>query len=726
MIAEIIINRATRQLNKILHYKIPTEFGKIPVGTRVIVPLGKSKEEGIVIGYATSSSFTLKPILGVLDKEPWFTEEMLNTAKKISHHYLCSYAQSLELFTIDKKGLKEYSLPKERWIRIGKEIADESLLKRKPKQFALWTFLKSAQNISVRTLKEKGFSLPVIKALIDTGYVVEEWREKETKSQFSTFLSAFHIPLTEEQKTCFLPISMAIEEKKNKVFLLHGVTGSGKTQVYIRAAKECISLGRTCIVLVPEIILTTQIVERFVAAFGDEVVVFHSKLSKGERYNNWERLRRGESHIIIGARSAVFAPATDIGLIIIDEEHDSSYKQEDMVHYHARQVALWRGEAHSCPLILGSATPSMESYYRTQIKEYELLQLPNRIFENLMPEVNIVDMREELFYGNYSVFSSSLSQLISDVLTEKKQMIILLNRRGYSTFVMCRDCGKIMGCPHCDTSLVFHRHDERLRCHYCEYSESIPYTCPSCGTKKIKDFGTGTQKVEEELAKNFPEARIARLDQDTTSHKESGKEILSAFGEGKFDILLGTQMVSKGHDFENVAGVGILSADSILNLPLYSAAERTFNLLTQTVGRAGRGKSKGKAVIQTYNPLHYAIINSKTQNYLGFYNEEIELRRSLSYPPFGEMIHIKISHKEEHIALECAMTVRSLLYEYTRTSPTTAIDIYGPYEDGAKRVRNKYRFFIMIRGKNLTGIRNHIRESTIFSMENVSIDVDPI
>lgn len=501
------------------------------------------------------------------------------------------------------------------------------------------------------------------------------------------------------------------------------MTGSGKTQVYLKAAQETIRQDKIAIILVPEIALTTQIVQRFVEKFGQEVVVFHSQLTKSERYNNWERLRRKDSHIIIGARSAVFAPTEDIGLIVVDEEHDPSYKQQDMTRYDARMVARWRSESHQCPIIFGSATPSIQAYYLANQGMYQLLSLEHRIFHQPMPKVNVVDMKEEMFYGNYSVFSMALDTLIQETLQKREQMILLLNRRGHSTFVMCRDCGKPIQCPHCDISMVYHQAGQDLRCHYCDHHEKVPQICPHCGSRKIKFFGTGTQKVEEELAKRFPQARIARLDQDTTSKKGESQRILEAFGAGQYDILLGTQMVAKGHDFSNVTAVGIITADSVLHIPVYTASERTFNLLTQAAGRAGRGNKSGKVVVQTYSPEHYAIQHSTHHDYVSFYEEEIEARKALLYPPIGEMIQITLLDEKLSVvrtrATELANTLR-------QACEGQRIDILGPYENGAAKIRDMYRLCIMIRGIDLSKLKSYMYHSDIFTLPHIYIDVDPV
>ncbi len=724
-LGEIIINRPAKQLNKPLTYEIPESFGKVPVGTRVAVPLGASREEGILVGYSEMKeiSFVVKPILSVLDPSPWFSSEMLATARKLSEYYLCTFAEALSLFTVDKSKLKSYDRPKIEWLVPSSSFHIGLFEPRKQKQRLLAQYLLDHGPTSVTTLRSLGFSAPVIKQVKECSHIDVELRYEMTKTRYEDKEYTEPIPLSEDQEQVYAPIHQCIHEARSETFLLHGVTGSGKTQIYLKAVQETIQQDKIAIVLVPEIALTTQIVKRFVERFGQEVVVFHSQLTKSERYNNWERLRRKDSHIIIGARSAVFAPTEDIGLIVVDEEHDPSYKQQDMTRYDARMVARWRSEANHCPLLFGSATPSIQAYYKAQEQEYTLLSLPHRIFHQPMPKVQVIDMKEEMFYGNYSVFSASLTQLIQETLEKREQIILLLNRRGHSTFIMCRECGKTIQCPHCDISMVYHQANQDLQCHYCDHHEKVPHICPHCGSKKIKFFGTGTQKVEEELEKRFPQARIARLDQDTTSTKGASECILGDFGKGAYDILLGTQMVAKGHDFLNVTAVGVITADSVLHIPVYTAAERTFNLLTQAAGRAGRGKKSGHVVIQTYSPDHYAIIHSTNHDYESFYKEEMIGREALQYPPIGEMIQITLLDttlsKVKERATELANTLR-------KASHGQRIDILGPYENGANKIRDMYRLCIMIRGNDLQSIKSYMYHSDIFTMPHMYIDVDPV
>ena len=725
-VASIIINRPAKQLHKPLSYLLPEKFGDVKAGTRVLVPLGGSREEGIVIGYEElleKPTFTLRSIIDILDSDPWFTREMMDTAQKISRYFLCSFGDALRLFTVHKT-LKSYDAPKEEWLVVTPEFKIDQLSPKKRKQRELANYLIEVGGAPKSLLRAKGYSYMVIKQVGEEHGIHIEERFKDTKTSFTELLSGEEtIPLTEAQQIVYEPIKQMMDLESYNTFLLHGVTGSGKTQIYLKAAARCIGKGKTAIILVPEIILTDQIVRRFVSTFGDEVVVFHSKLTISERNNNWERIRRKDSHIIIGARSAVFAPAEDIGLIVLDEEHDTSYKQEDMIRYNAKNVALWRGMAHDCPVILGSATPAITSYYKALQGQYKLLELPTRIFDQPMPHVQIVDMKEEMIRGNYSVFSDAMTHLIERTLADGNQMIILLNRRGYSTFVMCRDCGETIMCPHCEVAMVYHQAGEELRCHYCEHHEPIPSVCPKCHSKRIKFFGSGTQKVEEELRRYFKGARIARLDQDVTKHKDMGEEILQDFGKHKYDILLGTQTVSKGHDFKDVTAVGILTADSVLNIPVYSASERAFDLLTQTSGRAGRGDKVGSVVIQTYNPLNYAIIKSKAHDYIGFYNEEIQNRKALGYPPFREMIHMVVRHQDMKTLESIANRIVDDLESYKGNQD---ILINGPYEAPIKKVRDMYRLAIMIRGTDLTNLKEYIYNSWIFTQEGLLIDVDPV
>ncbi|OCX61415.1 primosomal protein N' [Lysinibacillus sp. AR18-8] len=542
---------------------------------------------------------------------------------------------------------------------------------------------------------EARVSISVLEAVIDKG-AAQFIQEEVFRDPFTKELSRTHaLQLTSEQQVALQAITTAMDQQIAQTFLLHGVTGSGKTEVYLQAIQKVLEEGKEAIMLVPEISLTPQMTERFRSRFGEMVAVMHSGLSVGEKYDEWRKIQQGKVKVVVGARSAIFAPFTNIGLIILDEEHESTYKQEDSPRYHARDVAIWRSEFYNCPIILGSATPALESFARAKKGVYKLLSLKHRALHQALPTVFIADMREELRQGNRSMFSQSLIEAIRLRLEKKEQMVLFLNRRGYSSFVLCRDCGTVVQCPNCDISLTYHRTTEKLKCHYCGYEEHVPQICPQCQSDHIRYFGTGTQKVEEELYKLFPEARVLRMDVDTTKHKGAHEEILETFGAGHADILLGTQMIAKGLDFPNITLVGVLSADTSLHLPDYRAAERTFQLLTQVSGRAGRHDKLGEVIIQTYTPEHYAIDLAKTQEYEPFYEREMFLRRRSNYPPYYFVALIQLSHEDVMMAAEYAGRVA----DWLRGNLSNQVAIIGPTTASIARLQNRYRYQCLIKYK---------------------------
>ena len=494
--------------------------------------------------------------------------------------------------------------------------------------------------------------------------------------------------------------------------------------MYIEAVAVARANQRQAIVLVPEIALTSQIVARFKARFCDDVVVMHSKLSTGERYDAWQRLRTKQAGIVIGARSAVFSPLPDLGIIIMDEEHEFTYKQEEAPRYHTRQVALTRARLAGGIVIMGSATPSVETYYQALQSEHTLLTMAKRIAGALLPEVTVVDMREELRQKRRSVISLPLLELLAETLERKEQAIILLNRRGYATFVMCRECGHIIRCQHCDISLVYHAVGNLLRCHYCQTVEKTPDICPKCSSRYIRFFGTGTQKLEENLAKSFPGIRIVRMDQDTTGGKMAYDRILDAFAKGEHDVLLGTQMVAKGHDVKNVTAVGIIAADSILNLPDFRAAERVFALLTQAAGRAGRGDKAGKVVVQTYNPEHYAVKAGANHDYTAFYQAEIGFRKGLCYPPYGQILKLTTQADEEGKARSQADKIIKKLKSMLQHNDT--IEVIGPFPAPIAKIKDVFRMNIVIKAVNIAEVKPYLVDMGLTTRPDVIIDVDPI
>lgn len=578
-------------------------------------------------------------------------------------------------------------------------------------------------------LKTLDVSSSVLKTLIDKG-LLEERAQEVYRDPFENRLieKTEPLPLTEEQSEAIRPILSSIEREEHEVFLLYGVTGSGKTEVYLQSIQQVLEDGKEGIVLVPEISLTPQMVNRFKSRFGDSVAVLHSGLSVGEKYDEWRKIQRKEVKVVVGARSAIFAPFENLGIIIIDEEHETSYKQEDNPKYHARDVAIERGKRHQCPVVLGSATPSLESFARAKKGVYTLLTLTKRMNEHNLPQVQIIDMREELRNGNRSMFSRLLYEKIQDRLEKKEQIVLFLNRRGHSSFVMCRDCGYVMQCPNCDISLTYHRYNQQLKCHYCGFEAVVPNRCPECTSERIRYFGTGTQKVEEELGKIFPEARVIRMDVDTTSRKGAHEKLLSAFRDGKADILLGTQMIAKGLDFPNITLVGVLSADTMLHLPDFRSSEKTFQLLTQVSGRAGRHELAGEVVIQTYSPEHYSIELAGEQDYDKFYQREMLLRKIHQYPPFYYIALITVQHENLMKVVDTIEKITRFLH--SRLSKNAFI--LGPVASPIPRINNKYRYQCLIKYKRepklkatLKEIYNHYAEEAHAGGLQVSIDTNP-
>ncbi|MEF2964549.1 primosomal protein N' [Paenibacillus sp. M1] len=587
---------------------------------------------------------------------------------------------------------------------------------------------------TVHKLAEKGFA-----AITDVEVFRDPYKDRR-------FKGSAPLVRTPEQEVVYGNVTEVLDARQHGVFLLHGVTGSGKTEVYLQTIERCIELGRQAIVLVPEISLTPQMVERFKGRFGGKVAVMHSRLSTGERYDEWRKIREGRVQVAIGARSAVFAPFADLGLIVMDEEHETSYKQEETPKYHARDVAVFRARQHGAAVILGSATPSLESYHAARSQADDdfaplLLEMKQRPLGSRLPGVHIVDMREELRDGNRSMFSRKLHEGIASRLERGEQTVLFLNRRGYSTFVMCRTCGYVAGCPECDISLTYHQKSNNLRCHYCGYAVPAPSVCPECGSEHIRYFGTGTQRVEGELAKLFPGIRVIRMDVDTTTEKGSHEKLLQAFREKKGDVLLGTQMVAKGLDFPDVTLVGVIAADTALNFPDFRSAEKTFQLLTQVAGRAGRHQLPGEVFIQTYMPDHYSIVHASRHDYLSFVREELNHRKTLHYPPYSKLILVTLSHEQLPLLLRMAENFTGDLRAKAQRLgwfgsldrfAADALDILGPVASPIPRIKNRYRFQCMVKYRGTLDAVRLVRETAAATLEQlkdaslqISIDVDP-
>ncbi|HET7579617.1 MAG TPA: primosomal protein N' [Bacillales bacterium] len=607
----------------------------------------------------------------------------------------------------------------------------EALSNRASKQKQVLSyFMDHPDPISMKKLTETlSITRSTVKTLVKKGLLSEEEREVY-RDPFAgrDYQKTKPLPLTEEQESAISPIVSAVETDSHETILLHGVTGSGKTEIYLQAIDRVLRAGKEAIVLVPEIALTPQMVSRFKGRFGSDVAVMHSGLSQGEKYDEWRKIQRKEVSVVVGARSAVFSPFTNLGLIIIDEEHESSYKQEEQPRYHARDVAIYRGGLHNCPVVLGSATPSLETYARAEKGVYRLESLLERINKRAMPEVEIIDMREELRNKNRSMFSSVLYEKLKDRLEKGEQSVLFLNRRGYSTFMMCRDCGYVAECPHCDISLTYHKNNNTLKCHYCGYQQGLPKICPSCESEHIRFFGTGTQKVEEELGKVLPEARVIRMDVDTTSRKGMHEKHLKRFGDRKADILLGTQMIAKGLDFPNVTLVGVLAADSTLHLPDFRAAERTFQLLTQVSGRAGRHELAGEVIVQSYTPEHYSVELASRHDYQTFYQQEMRQRQAHRYPPYYFLALVTISDPD----LMKVAGVAEKITEYLQKHLSDRAIVLGPVAAAIPRIKDRYRYQCMVKYKREPGmhgalekITQHYGKGSQHKDLQISVDMNP-
>jgi primosomal protein N' (replication factor Y) len=611
-----------------------------------------------------------------------------------------------------------------------KEVRGKLSAQASGQQSLIDYFLENPEPIEQRIiLSSLGISQASINSLVKKGVLkveeLEVYRDPYAEREFARKTA---LTLTNEQEKAIAPVLSSIENDQHEVFLLYGVTGSGKTEIYLQSIQEVLNKGKEAIVLVPEISLTPQMVTRFKERFGDYVAVMHSGLSAGEKYDEWRKIQRKEVKVVVGARSAVFAPFENLGIIIIDEEHETSYKQEENPRYHARDVAIHRAKNYKCPVVLGSATPSLESFARAQKGRYTLLTLPKRMNNQALPAVEIVDMREELRTGNRSMFSVKLFEKLKDRLEKKEQTVLFLNKRGHSSFVMCRDCGYVMNCPHCDITLTYHRYNEQMKCHYCGYEDRVPVICPECNSEHIRYFGTGTQKVEEELHKLLPEARVIRMDVDTTGRKGSHEKLLTAFQEGQADILLGTQMIATGLDFPNITLVGVLSADTMLHLPDFRASEKTFQLLTQVSGRAGRHQLPGEVVIQTYTPEHYSIELAGSQDYDRFYQQEMMVRKVHQYPPFYYLSLVTVSHEE----LMKVVSVTEKIAKFISSRLSREAVVLGPVASPIPRINDRYRYQCLIKYKKepelnnaLKAILDHYQQEMGSAGLQISVDLNP-
>ncbi len=740
MIAEIVINRSAKRLNRTFDYNIPKDLEElIMIGSTVLVPFGKSSslEEGYVINIKEKTTYEVKDIAKIKHN---LTEEQIELAKWMAKRYFCNISDCIkQMLTPGTKSKKQENNIQDKTINVvylKKEIDEiqfdiEIGKIKSEKQKKILQFLKDNDGVTVPEIEMfTGGTRAIVKTLEKNGYVeiVEKKIERDPLAN-KKIEKTENLKLTEEQQKAYNLVSQKMQEEQYEQFLLYGVTGSGKTEVYLQLIGQALKQNKSAIVLVPEISLTPQMIDRFIARFDkEEIAVIHSKLSIGERYDEWNKIKEGKAKIIIGARSAIFAPTQNIGIIIIDEEHDSSYKSEAVPKYDAKEIAKKIAKENKCPLILGSATPDLNTYYKAKQGKITLLELTHRANDSKLPEVEIVDLKMELANGNRSMLSVKLHDAIEKNLKEKRQTILFLNRRGYSTFIMCRECGYTVKCKNCNISMTYHKSENKLKCHYCGYEENIVTVCPECKSTKIRYFGTGTQKLEQEINKIFPQATTIRMDVDTVTKKNSHEEILNKFKNENIDILIGTQMVVKGHHFPNVTLVGVIAADSSLNIDDYRANERTFQLLTQVAGRAGREKLDGRVIIQTYTPDNFSIICSKKQDYEMFYNTEIALRKQLNYPPFCDIILIGFNSLSEKEIIEVSQRV----YMYLKNNLNgEEFYVLKPMPSPIDKIQNRFRWRIIIKGSMTPNanevLNNCLKEiyNTNYKNTRITIDINP-
>ncbi len=711
--AEIIVELNTRKTDRVFHYFIPAELEQqVAVGSRVLVPFGNRQLAGYVVGFGVPrSEVKIRSIIRVLDTRI-LTSEMLELARWMADSYLCSTAEAFGRILSPRLRVKDRGAVK-RVFPVHTGAGLEKILAtmgRKPRQAAV---LKASAGCPGLTMTElaavAGASLKTVETLVARGMLEAVSKEP---------LPAVPLPgetdwrgplLSPQQEQVLKPITRLLEEGQFGVFLLHGVTGSGKTEVYLHALSTVLKTGRQGVAMVPEIALTPQMIDLFRARFGGKVAVLHSALSDRDRYVQWLRVKSGEAPVVLGTRSAVFAPLPRPGLFVIDEEHETTYKQEDHLRYHAREVAIKRAQLTGAVVLLGSATPSLESRLKAgKGLVYRLLELPHRIDHRPLPGVRVVDMRQEIKNGNRGIFSLALTEAVNLRLDRGEQVLLFLNRRGYATIVVCRECGLVLKCPRCDISLTYHL-DNRLRCHYCNHAIPVPGRCPSCSSRHISHFGTGTQRVEEEAKRVFERARILRMDSDTTTRKGSHERILKSFREGKADILIGTQMIAKGLDLPKVTLVGVINADTTLHMPDFRAAERTFQLLTQVAGRSGRGDLPGEVLIQTYSPDHYSITTAAAHDYEGFYKNEMRVRRALGYPPFSHLALLLFTHEDEAEAKKGAFLAHDF-FAKELLNGSGQIDLLGPAPATLNKIKGRHRWQLVLKGPKRNSLKELIRE----------------
>ena len=705
--ADIIVDISHEKVDRAFQYKIPYELAEeLEIGMCVQVPFGKGNKliKGYVVGLSEVCNYDpqkIKEIRALVQKGVGVEDRQMALAAWIRKNYGGTLIQALKTVLPVKQTVKgkEY---KTVVLKAGREeaialLGESKRMKGRAARVRLLEELLQEEELPYDLVTGKLMVSPaVIQGLVRIGVVKVESTDVYRNPVKKMDARDEKKKLSSQQESIVTQICGEYDAGMRKTYLLHGVTGSGKTEVYIRLIEEVVKRGKQAIVLIPEIALTYQTLKRFYKHFGERVSVLNSTLSQGEKYDQCQRAKQGEIDVIIGPRSALFTPFPNLGLIVMDEEHEGSYKSENTPKYHAREVAATLAERTSSVLVLGSATPSMEAYYRAQNGEYGIFKLTERVAGGTLPTVYTEDLREELKQGNRTIFSRRLQELMADRLEKGQQSMLFINRRGLAGFVSCRACGEVIKCPHCDVSLSEHR-GGRLVCHYCGYERSMVQKCPSCGSKYVSGFKAGTQQIEEKLLQMYPGIRVLRMDADTTKNKGSYEKILEAFGNGEADVLVGTQMIVKGHDFPNVTLVGVLAADMSLSVGDYRAAERTFQLITQAAGRAGRGEQPGEVVIQTYQPEHYAIIHAANQDYEAFYEEELAYRDLMQYPPMVHMMAVQVYAAVEEEGLRVAKELAKEAEKLGRNTQGFPLQIIGPAPAGIGKINDIYRFVFYVK-----------------------------
>lgn len=736
MYAEVIIDISNKNVDRVFSYKIPEELkDKVFKGYRVQVPFGvrNALREGIVIGFCDKVDFPenrLKSISSVIDNFPVIDEKRISLAKWMKEKYYTTLSDCLQCIIpkVVNDKTRRYA-----YINFDRSDINELIydcLKKNNQQSRVIRLLKEKKEMFVDEIKlALGIADSPIKTLEKNGLIKISQKEiKRDVFNAEDYKKTYNLNPTEEQKNAIDFLKNALDKIEKKPVLIHGVTGSGKTEIFLQLIDEAINRGKQAIVLVPEISLTPQTVQRFIERFGTKVSVTHSKLSDGERFDQWKKAREGEISVMIGPRSAIFTPFENLGVIIIDEEHENSYKSETTPKYDTKEVAEKLGALTGALTVLASATPSVDSYYKATNGRYDLIKLVKRV-NNSFPEIEIVDMRVELEEGNRSIFSRKLFSAMKRNIDEKKQTILFLNRRGHSTFVSCRKCGYVMTCENCNVNYTYHLDTNKLTCHYCNTTVESPKLCPQCGMPYIRHFGVGTQKIEEEVKKYLPNARVLRMDLDTTSRKNSHQSILKSFAEGKADILIGTQMIAKGLDFPNVTLVGVVAADTGLNSGDYRCGETSFQLLTQVAGRAGRADQKGLVYIQSYQTEHYSLIYTRDNNYEGFFEHEIEQRRQMVYPPFSHIFFVLFTGEDEKKVISKIYALAEIMKIYNKRA---GFDILGPAPAAISKIKKQFRYKIIIKGIEEERVKafvlycvDKLRENEDLKGVNINLTLDP-